>query len=70
MCLYDCNNVEIKLFDEFGKDIETLFDGEIMSGTQLLTITDAQLANLSSGTYYLRLKNCGETITKPIIILK
>ncbi|MCU0414293.1 MAG: T9SS type A sorting domain-containing protein [Ignavibacteriaceae bacterium] len=61
------SNVELKVFDMLGKEIETLIDEEKPSGTYEVTW---YAASLSSGVYFYRLQAGSFIETKKMILLK
>jgi hypothetical protein len=61
------SNVELKLFDVLGNEIETLVDEEKTAGTYEVTWYAVQLP---SGVYFYQLKASGYLETKKMILLR
>jgi len=60
-------SVELAIFDLAGRRIDTLFAGELAAGVHFF---DWRAPDLASGTYFCRVVGGGQTVTRPVTLLK
>jgi len=60
-------NVTLKVFNQLGKEVETLTDGFKNAGSYELNFN---AANLSSGVYFYKLETAGKIETKKMLLVK
>jgi len=59
--------VSLKVFDILGRDVATIFSGELPAGT---CTRQWNAANMASGVYYYRLQAGSYSETKKLVLLK
>ncbi len=57
-------NVALTVVDSRGSEVANLFEGTVQPGAHVVNLNGA---NLSSGTYFLQLKNAHETLTLTVV---
>jgi hypothetical protein len=60
-------NVELKVFNVLGQEVQTLFSGVQSAGSHTITFNGSRLA---SGIYFYRLNSDNQSITKKLVMMK
>lgn len=64
--LEESNSANITIYDVVGKEIATVFNGNLGTGEHQYAVNDA--AKLSAGVYFIKLNVGGENFTKKLIV--
>ena len=64
--LLENNSVNIKVYDIVGKEINSVFEGNLGNGEQQFPI--AEKTHFAAGVYFVRLTVGGESFTKKLIV--